>query len=69
MENIPFLKGDIVSKSGKIGKVWKLSEKACHVIYDDGFFEKFHYSPTHHTQSSILILEKHELPKEENQNQ
>lgn len=56
-----FYKNEEVSKQGKIGNVIKISEQAVHVKYKDGFFEKFHFNPTHHKQTSISELKKNEI--------
>lgn len=53
-----FYKNEEVSKGDKIGKVIKISEQAVHVKYEDGFFEKFHFKPTHHKQTPISELKK-----------
>ena len=55
-----FSENDRVHKNGKIGKVTRVSDKAVHVRYDDDYFEKFHFQPTHHMQTSITAL-KHYL--------
>lgn len=51
-----FSEKDRVHKNGKIGTVTRVSDKAVHVRYDDGYFEKFHFQPTHHMQTSITAL-------------
>ena len=51
-----FSENDRVHKNGKIGTVTRVSDKAVHVRYDDDYFEKFHFQPTHHMQTSITAL-------------
>lgn len=56
-----FKKGDSVLSLSKYsneykGVVWKVSDKAVHVLFDTGQFQKFHFNPTHHMQSSIKLL-------------
>lgn len=52
-----FKLNDRVTKGGRVaGTVWKVTEKAVHVRYDDDTFEKFHFKPVHHTQSSVENL-------------
>lgn len=49
--------GDRVENSGAArGTVWKISDEAVHVRYDDGMFQKFHFKPYHHKQSPISEL-------------
>jgi predicted ester cyclase len=60
MKNI-FNSGDrVVSKSkysnDKHGVIWKITDEAVHVRFDDGLFEKFHFIPTHHMQTKIELL-------------
>jgi hypothetical protein len=47
---------DRVHKDGNTGTVTRVSDKAVHVRYDNDFFEKFHFEPTHHMQTSITAL-------------
>lgn len=51
-----FSEKDRVHKNGKVGTVTRVSDKAVHVRYDDDYFEKFHFQPTHHMQTSITAL-------------
>ena len=51
-----FSVNDRVRNNGKIGTVIRVSGKAVHVRYDDDYFEKFHFQPTHHMQTSITAL-------------
>jgi predicted ester cyclase len=50
----------VVSKSkyskDKHGTIWKITNEAVHVRFDDEYFEKFHFNPTHHTQTNIDLL-------------
>ena len=36
-----------------IGVVFKITDKAVHVRYNDGNFQKFHSHPTHHMQTPL----------------
>jgi len=54
--NSGFYENDRVHKDGKKGLVTRVSDKAVHVRYDDDFFEKLHFNPTHHMQTSITTL-------------
>ena len=51
-----FSENDKVHRDGKTGVVTRVSDKAVHVRYDDGYFQKFHFQPTHHMQTSITAL-------------
>lgn len=51
-----FSVNDRVHKQNKLGTVTRISDKAVHVRYDDDFYEKFHFQPTHHMQTSITAL-------------
>ena len=51
-----FSENDTVHKDGKKGTVKRISDKAVHVRYDDGYFERFHFQPRHHMQTSITAL-------------
>lgn len=51
-----FCKGDTVISNGVTGEVWKVSEQAVHVRFQNDFFQKFFFLPKHHKQSSINEL-------------
>lgn len=53
-----FKKGDRVSYEEYQGVVWKVTDKAVHVRYDNELFQKFHFNPTHHMQTPIAKLIK-----------
>jgi hypothetical protein len=57
-EKIDFKEEERVHKNSKVGTIIRISDKAVHVRYDDDFYEKFHFNPTHHAQSSIKELKK-----------
>jgi hypothetical protein len=44
------------------GVIFRISDKAIHVRYDNDFYQKFHFNPTHHTQIKLsglaLVKEK-----------
>lgn len=52
-----FAVDDKVRKGNKFGVVTRISDKAVHVQYSNGLFEKFHFNPRHHMQTHINLLE------------
>lgn len=61
LNEVPFIVGDrVVSYSkyseGKSGVVWKVTDKAVHVRFDDNFFQKFHFNSKHHLQTKLECL-------------
>lgn len=61
LNEVPFSVGDrVVSSSkysdGKSGVVWKVTDKAVHVRFDDNFFQKFHFNSKHHLQTKLECL-------------
>jgi hypothetical protein len=61
LNEVPFAVGDrVISSSkysdGKSGVVWKVTDKAVHVRFDDNFFQKFHLNSKHHLQTKLECL-------------
>lgn len=61
LNEMPFSVGDrVVSSSkcsdGKSGVVWKVTDKAVHVRFDDNFFQKFYFNSKHHLQTKLECL-------------
>ena len=61
LNEVHFDVGDrVISSSkysdGKSGIVWKVTDKAVHVRFDDNFFQKFHFNSKHHLQTKLKCL-------------
>lgn len=60
---VPFSVGNrVVSSSkysdGKSGLVWRVTDRAVHVMFDDNSFEKFHFTAEHHLQTKLECLQR-----------
>lgn len=57
-----FKQNDIIIYNGNIGEIWKITQEAAHVKFEDerfdgGFsYQKFFFKPIHHSQSNINEL-------------
>jgi hypothetical protein len=56
MNEVIFKVRDGIVSDGKEGEVWKITDEAIHVRFENGMFQKFHFKPYHHKQSSISEL-------------